>query len=117
MHPFESPLQFHAPLRSHVGTGAQAESSASIGKQAQSLGYFEPTLITQFLPRCPECYSPHPVAQGVQSRNCLECGLAVDPPGPQVEVPAVIAGRRPSLLAARVLLAAGRALARLAEKL
>jgi hypothetical protein len=110
-------LQFHAPLRSHGATGARAESRSGVSKQAQSFGYFEPSLTTQFLPRCQKCYSPHPIAQGVESRNCLECGLFIDPPGPEVHVPAVIAGKRPSILAARALLSIGRALGKLAERL
>lgn len=64
---------------------------------------FEPTLTRTLLRRCPSCEAPHPHALKLRQTTCQGCGLERGEERREVQtVPAVITGRSPSALLARL---------------
>ena len=53
-----------------------------VGKE----GHWEPYLKIQLLPRCYVCHNPHPLASGIESENCLKCGVELKPLPQEKEV-------------------------------
>lgn len=49
-------------------------------------GVWEPYVHIQVLPRCFNCFSPHPLAEGNTSNVCLKCGEPVPVLGSPQEI-------------------------------
>lgn len=92
--------------------------SRTFHRGASANGYWEPSLDLQFLPGCPHCGSPHPIAlKSPDPTICPGCGMPAVPPGAPRHVPAVITGWQPWKIVARLFLAIGKALMNFARSI
>ncbi|HEY3694183.1 hypothetical protein [Phenylobacterium sp.] len=82
-----------------------------------SAGHYEPEMVHQLLRRCAHCHAPHPLARRPPSPAgvCPDCGETAQLPGLEISVRAVLTGRSPTTLIARLFLWLGKALMTLAK--
>lgn len=98
---------------------ASAALGLTAGKGLRGVGYFEPSLATQFLPHCGTCGHKHPRAYRppLDQDFCPACNTPLAAAGAVVQVPAALAGRRPSDLIGRACLGVGKLLTKLWRRL
>lgn len=96
---------------------ATAGATKGVGRTLPAAVRPVATCAVQLLPRCAACGARHPLSltPPLDAGHCWACNADLPPPPPPAEVPAALTGA-PGLLA-RLLLALGRGLARLSNRI
>jgi hypothetical protein len=92
---------------------------ATVNTDSQAAGEYEPYMRMQFLPRCAQCFTPHPLARKPQEdpASCPDCGTPTGRLPREKTVKAAIHGPLVAVAAANACFWIGRKLRALAKRI